>query len=73
MVVFLAFVSQAQAAKLDAEFWYGIEYHVTISGELKAGDGDKLKQLVLAQFRAGHLISQFNIYPREEVSTKLSR
>jgi hypothetical protein len=55
-------LSAQAAAKLDAELWYGIDYHVTISGEIKAGDSENLKQLILAQLRAGHLISQFNIY-----------
>ena len=62
-LLFLAFVSQAQAAvRFEAEQWYGIEYHITISGEIEAGDSDKFKQLILAQLRASHLISQFNIY-----------
>jgi len=42
--------------------WYGIEYHITISGEIEAGGSDRFKQLILAQLRASHLISQFNIY-----------
>jgi uncharacterized protein YraI len=62
-LLFLVLVSQAQAAvRFDSERWYGIEYHVTILGEIEAGDSDKFKQLVLTHLRASHLISQFNIY-----------